>query len=48
MKNGRFLFLCYPVAVGIIIKLPIGLAFRIALMVVACSVFVLLGVRGKM
>ena len=25
MKNGRFLFLCYPVAVGIIIKLPIWL-----------------------
>ena len=37
-----------PFAVGIIIKLPIGLAFRIALMFVACSVFVLLGVRGKM
>lgn len=43
MKDGRFLFLCYPVAIGIIIKLPIGLSFRIALMLVACLVFVLLG-----
>lgn len=48
MKNGRILFLCYPVVVGIIIKLPIGLSFRIALMFVACSVFVLLGVKGEM
>lgn len=48
MKNVRFLFMCYPVAVGIIIKLQIGLAFRIALLFVACSVFVLLGVRGEM
>lgn len=46
MKNIMIRY--YMVAMFIIPTLPIRAVFRIALMFVACSVFVLLRVRGEM
>lgn len=49
MKDGRFLFLCYVVAMLIIPSLPISKVFRIALIFAVLSVYSLLVVKkGKM
>lgn len=46
MKDERFLVLSYVVVMYMIALLPIRRVFGIALMFVACSVFILLE-RGK-
>lgn len=48
MKDEKFIFVSYVVALYIIAFLPISKVLRTALMFVVCSVFLLLGVKGKM
>lgn len=47
MKDEKFIFVSYVVALYIIAFLPISKVLRTALMFVVCSVFLLLAAMGK-